>query len=281
MPTSYGMNPGQVMPGTGFGNPSTGGYDPTTLPQYSAPAQNLQNFGYIAGLTSLMNSLNQQGQAAALAQRIPNEPGLETQSSALIGSELQGKLPKDVMDLLAQQGAERGVATGSPGSPNSSAAYLRALGLSSLQEQQQGEQNLTAAEGRNPPAPLFNPSSELVPGSQGGGGGGASPGGRVTLPPMGYSAPAPAGPPPPMVGEFQPTPGLDYGPSPTPSASSSYVDSQGNQWTQDPASGSWINTATGEQSATPPDLGYPGQTPYDQTPLVPSDTLQSDFLNYA
>ena len=38
-----------------------------------------------------------------------------------INSEVSGQLPADVVNQIAQAGAERGVATGSPGSPNANA----------------------------------------------------------------------------------------------------------------------------------------------------------------
>lgn len=109
-----------------------------------------------------INMLNVGAQTAANAARIPGATGLEQLSSDLIGQELRGQLPADVVSLLGQQAAERGVATGTPGSPNTNAAYLRALGLTSLQEQQRGEENLSAALGRNPPAPLANAAPFLM-----------------------------------------------------------------------------------------------------------------------
>ena len=45
---------------------------------------------------------------------------------------LSGQVPDDVVNQILQRAAERGIATGSPGSPNANAAYLRALGLTSL-----------------------------------------------------------------------------------------------------------------------------------------------------
>lgn len=116
----------------------------------------------LTDLTSYINSLNVAGQTAANQARIPGEAGLETQSSGLIGQELSGQLPEDVIRQLQQQGAERGVATGTAGSPNNNAAYLQALGLNSLQLEQTGESNLTAAEGRNPAAPIYNPATQLM-----------------------------------------------------------------------------------------------------------------------
>jgi hypothetical protein len=131
--------------------------------------------GYSAGappdlgsLTQMINNLNLQGQQASNAGRIPGSAGLEAQSSQNIGSELGGNVPVDVQNLLAQQAAERGVGMGSPGSANSNSAYLRALGLTSLQQQQQGQANLSSADARNPGAPLFNPTSMLLNPAQAG-----------------------------------------------------------------------------------------------------------------
>jgi hypothetical protein len=141
-----------------------------TVPGYTPPSFNYAPGSTTTGtgttsltdLTSYINALNRQGQSAANQARIPGAANLEAQSSANIGSELQGQLPADVLRLIQQQGAERGVATGSPGSPNSNAAYLQALGLTSLDLTQRGQQNLTSAYGRNPAAPLFDPTTQLL-----------------------------------------------------------------------------------------------------------------------
>lgn len=123
----------------------------TTEPSLSAAAGQT---GDITSLTQLLDQLNLTGQQNANAARIPNETGLESQSSTNIGNELSGTLSPDVINLITEQGAQRGVATGSPGSPNANAAYLQALGLTSLGQQEQGQTDLTAAENRNPAAPL-------------------------------------------------------------------------------------------------------------------------------
>lgn len=70
--------------------------------------------------------------------------GLNTEMGN-ISSLLQGQIPGDVMNQIGQAGAERGISTGSPGSPNSNAAMMRALGLTSLGLQQTGMQDLTQA----------------------------------------------------------------------------------------------------------------------------------------
>lgn len=87
------------------------------------------------------------------AQMIANLPGYQSMLRSdvtNIGSNLAGRVPTDVLSLLQQQAAERGVATGIPGSQNVDAAYLRALGLTSLQLQQLGHSQLTEAMQRTP-----------------------------------------------------------------------------------------------------------------------------------
>lgn len=124
---------------------------------------NLTNSPNVQGISDLVNSINRSAQQAAQAARIPQGTALETKSSTNIGQELSGQLPSDVVSLLQQQAAERGVATGlGTDSGNNNAAYLRALGLTSLQEQQTGQQNLSAAYARNPIAPTYDPGNLVM-----------------------------------------------------------------------------------------------------------------------
>jgi hypothetical protein len=68
-----------------------------------------------------------------------------------------------VQNLLAEQSAERGVSTGeAPGSPNTNAAYLQALGLTSLGQEQQGQTNLSQLIGETPTGASYNPASSFV-----------------------------------------------------------------------------------------------------------------------
>lgn len=113
-------------------------------------------------ITDMINKLNMDWQAKFNANRIPNATGLETQSSANIGSQLRGEIPADVLRLLAQQGAERGVAGGMGGSPNETSGYLRALGLTSLDLQDKGQANLSSALARNPGAQAYDPSGLIT-----------------------------------------------------------------------------------------------------------------------
>lgn len=144
-----------------FPNTSTT-LDPSKTLPGQATQQNLSAGPDLSSLTDMVNKLNIGGQTAANQARIPGAAGLEATSSANIGQELAGQLSPDVINLLQQQGAERGVGMGSPGSDNSNAAYLRALGLTSLQQQQLGQQNLSQAYARNPGAQVFNPASQFI-----------------------------------------------------------------------------------------------------------------------
>jgi len=128
------------------------------------PGQNL------ASVSGRVNEINRNLQQQANYARIPNAQGLEALSSDMIKDELLGLVPKNVTGLLGQQAAERGVARG-PGmdySPATSASYLRALGLTSLAQQQKGQENLTAAYARNPAAPLFDAGGLLMNQTQAG-----------------------------------------------------------------------------------------------------------------
>jgi len=148
--------------GTGTG----GGLVNTAL---SAPGSNVSNLPSIGTLTAGVDAMNVAGQTAANAARIPGNPALEQQSSTLIGQELAGQVPQDVVNFLGQQAAERGIGTGiGANAANTNAALLRSLGLTSIQQQQTGESNLTSADARNPGAPLFDPTTQLLTPGQAG-----------------------------------------------------------------------------------------------------------------
>lgn len=123
---------------------------------------NLGNLGDIKNLATGVNAFTTEQAQAPLVANLPGYMGLIGQSSGNILSNLQGKLPQDVINLLQTQAAERGVAIGSPGSPNQEAALLRALGLTSLDLMGRGESQLTQAIGRTPVGPQLNLGSFLV-----------------------------------------------------------------------------------------------------------------------
>lgn len=81
-----------------------------------------------------------------------------------INAETAGTLPPDVLRKLQQGAAERGVATGTSGSGNNDAAYLQALGLTSLDLTNMGQTNLLRQLPALPGSqisqnPEFSPSS--------------------------------------------------------------------------------------------------------------------------
>jgi hypothetical protein len=95
---------------------------------------------------------------------LPGYLGNITQRANNTSQQLKGQLPIDVIQQIQRQAAERGVANGMPDAAgNNNAAYLRALGLNSLQMMQQGSQNLTQSIADTPVSPLWNPMSLYVP----------------------------------------------------------------------------------------------------------------------
>jgi len=157
-----------ILPGA---PPTTGSGTPWGMvPQVPDPLStaNLAITGDIANLPSLQSlasQVNQFNTSQALQPYISNLPGYQgmvAQSSQNIGNLLQGQIPPDVIRLLQQQSAERGVGQGISGSPNQNAELLQALGLTSLGLQQQGEGELTQAIGRTPVPQLFNVAQFLT-----------------------------------------------------------------------------------------------------------------------
>lgn len=145
------------------GSPATLPYVPTNVPQ-TTTTSNLADLPNIETLTKAINDLNIAAQQQANVSRIPGEANLEAQSSANIAAGMAGQVNPDVIALLKQQGAEQNVGTGR----DSNAAYLRALGNTSQQQQQLAQQNLSAATARNPLANLYDPTSQLLTAAQAG-----------------------------------------------------------------------------------------------------------------
>lgn len=160
-----------ATPGNIQGAPGQAGAGPYgNIPQVPNPLQlsnqvyqgNLQNLGNLGQLGTGINTQIAQQAALPYQLNLPNYGAMTGKSSQNILSLLQGQVPQDVANQIAQMGAERGVATGSIGSPNSETALLRSLGLTSLGLQQQGESELTGAVARTPTGQQFNPASFLV-----------------------------------------------------------------------------------------------------------------------
>lgn len=135
--------------------------DPTKS-QGTAIGGNLGNLGKLGQLSTGLNTQIAQNAALPYQLNLPNYGAMTGQSSNNILSLLRGQVPQDVANQIAQMAAERGVATGSIGSPNSNTALLRALGQTSLGLQQAGEQGLTGAVARTPTGKQFDPTTFLT-----------------------------------------------------------------------------------------------------------------------
>ncbi len=166
---SGGGGAAAVIPGS-----SAPGYSPTYggVPQVPNPIStqtqaiggNQMNLQALIALLAGINGSQQSQLTNNFNTAIPNYPELTKTASADIGSNLHGAVPPDVINLLTQQAAERGITTGMPASANSNAAYLRALGLTSLGREDLGVSQLdsTRSSAASTVAPLFNPASFLV-----------------------------------------------------------------------------------------------------------------------
>lgn len=124
------------------------------------------NSANVESITQLVNEINQAAQQSANAGRIPGGAGLEGQSSANISSALSGQVDPSTLNLLGQQSAERGVSTGSPLGASNNAAYLKALGLTSLDRMNTGQNWLSQAEARNPAAPIYSAGNQVLTAEQ-------------------------------------------------------------------------------------------------------------------
>jgi hypothetical protein len=156
-----------------YSGSTAGGY---SLPNFEAEAQ--RNNQFMTG----------QAQAPYLAN-LPNYAQMIAQRSGNVTQQLKGQLPEDVIRQLRQQSAELGIATGTPGSPRTNSAYLRALGLNSLQMQQQASGEVSRLIADTPVPELSNPWGVSVPlfmgqqelnAARGGGGGSRGPYSNIT-----------------------------------------------------------------------------------------------------
>lgn len=111
------------------------------------------------GLANQVNQFMGQQVRAPYLANLPNYAGMIGQRSANTTNMLQGNLPPDVIRQITQRGAERGISTGMTGGPNASASWLQALGLNTLQLQQQGSKELTQSIADTPVPEPWNPIS--------------------------------------------------------------------------------------------------------------------------
>lgn len=122
----------------------------------------------IEGNVALLPDLKQLGRGAnaqlfgQYTSRMPGYSDIAAQSSENIGSLMKGEIPADVLYQIGQQSAERGVGQGVGGSQFANSEYLRALGLTSLDLQQQGEKDFSGAMGRLKDVPFFDATKMFV-----------------------------------------------------------------------------------------------------------------------
>lgn len=140
---------------TSTGTPIATPTFPTTSPSVGATSSTLAAAPNLDAISKLVNDINR----AANVARVPQGQAIEEELAKNTLSEARGEVPQDVVNQLATRGAERGVGFG-PDSPNANAAYLRALGLTSLDLTGRAQQGATAAYGRA--APLFDVSSMVT-----------------------------------------------------------------------------------------------------------------------
>ncbi len=164
-PTAGG-NASTIPGATAFGYSPTAGGIPQVPNPVSTAGQaiggNLGNLGGLGSLSTGVTGINAGIGQQPYNQNLPNYQGLLSQNSANALSNSRGIIPQDVINQLQQSAAERGVALGSPGSPNSNAAYLSAILKKSLDLQNTGFQQFGSLVGLTPTGPSFNPASMFV-----------------------------------------------------------------------------------------------------------------------
>ncbi len=160
MPTTTIPWAGQVPYGqAGYGNDML--IRNGTQSQPPTPGQyNSTPFGNAAANNNWF--MNQQA-VSPFMQNLPGYQQNVAQRGANTYDMLRGEIPGDAVNLIAQQSAERGIGSGVAGSPNSSTALLRALGLTSLDMMGRGSQELSQSIADTPQPELFNPASLWAP----------------------------------------------------------------------------------------------------------------------
>lgn len=164
--------PGAASPGSLAGAPAFsyagayGGIPQVPSPQATQTASitgNLAALPEAQKLAEQTNAFNISQAPAPYIANLPNYQNLLGQTSGNALALARGELPADVVYQLGQAAAERGATVGAaPGSPNTNTAYLKALGLNSLQAQQTGLNQFGQLMGLTPTAPLMNPATQFV-----------------------------------------------------------------------------------------------------------------------
>lgn len=139
------------------------------LPNASAPVSTFQstaldsNIGSVSKieeLTKFINGITSSQNDILKELALPGRAGLETQSTRNTGNALAGIVDPGLKYELGQGAAERGVSSGSLA--NTDADYLKSLGLTIYDLMGKGQDWFSQAVGRNPTAPMFDPSSQVI-----------------------------------------------------------------------------------------------------------------------
>lgn len=121
---------------------------------------NVADLGQNAKLAQGTDIISAEGAQLPYLMNLPGYQSMLNQDVTNTSQELSGQVPQDVQNQIQEAAAERGVATGQdPSSPNNTAAYLQALGLTSLGEQQTGASNLSQLIGETPTGQQYSPES--------------------------------------------------------------------------------------------------------------------------
>lgn len=123
---------------------------------------NLSSLAQLYALATGTGAASGAGATSNLNTALPGASAALGSGLNLANTEIAGQIDPATWNNIQQMGAERGVATGSPGSPNSNAALMQALGRTTQGTEQLGIQNLGSLISSAPVGPQFNPASMLV-----------------------------------------------------------------------------------------------------------------------
>jgi len=165
-PISSGVtSPGSVT-GSAYDYDSTYGGKPNTAdPATSAATAISDTTGNLSSLYDLADSANQFNANQAVSQQNTLTPGYSGNMdkwASDISDLLSGKVSSGTINTITQQAAERGVSSGIGGSAANESSLLRALGLTSEGQQQQGATQFASMINSSPKANAFDYSGYLT-----------------------------------------------------------------------------------------------------------------------
>lgn len=139
--------------------PAYGGKPQVADPAAAAAAAAAANLKNLPNYEQLAKKVNEANYIQLMEQVRKGFPGYDeaiARASSNINAELAGQISPDVVSQLTQRAAERGIGIGSPGSPNTNAALLKAFYDTSSGQQQKGMANYGQMMSSIPKAPLMD-----------------------------------------------------------------------------------------------------------------------------